>query len=102
VPHVPGIEQGSFILQVSAADPDINPSLTYSLVPSSTNGSAADEDSFAIDRNSGKIFVACSLDYELQILYMLNVMVRVEFVLEKFIIANWTLKAVIIIIKMIV
>jgi len=66
-----GTQVGTMILQVSATDADLNPTLAYGF-----QYSGLSEDAFSIDRYSGKIFIAKRLDHETCAVYQLTVMVR--------------------------
>ncbi|KAK3507009.1 hypothetical protein QTP70_000327 [Hemibagrus guttatus] len=59
---------GHIIFQVTASDADLDPSITYSL-----SQSVEANESFAIDSYSGIITSIKTLDYEEQILHMLNI-----------------------------
>ena len=65
-----GIEKGSVILEVTANDRDLNPSLNYEFAPGGNPHEA-----FSVDRYSGKITVARALDHEAVAVYNLLVLV---------------------------
>lgn len=65
-----GTQVGTMILQVSATDADLNPTLAYGFQYSGVR-----EDAFSIDRYSGKILIAKRLDHETCAVYQLTVMV---------------------------
>ena len=66
-----GTEPGSFVMQVTATDEDLDPVLQYHFAPGGNYN-----DQFSIDPYSGKISVAKPLDYELTRAYKLKVQVH--------------------------
>ena len=63
-----GVQLGTEILQVTANDVDLKPALTYDFT---ADGNP--DNSFSIDRYSGRIAVARRLDYETSHRYILEV-----------------------------
>ena len=66
-----GTALGTQILQVTANDRDLSPTLIYDFMPDGNPGRT-----FSIDRYSGRISVAKQLDYEQQRTYGLKITVR--------------------------
>ena len=65
-----GKEKGSTIEDVTATDRDLNPSLTYEFAPGGNPHEA-----FSVDRYSGRVTVAKTLDHEAVASYNLRILV---------------------------